>query len=467
MPVNRDRRWPSTTVVLVSIAVTGLAGGAVAALSGRAELADVVWAATTVAITIPAAWWVAEALWRRRFGSDVIAVLALAGTLAVGEFLAGAVIALMFSGGRALEERAAHRARRDLGTLLSRAPKFAHRRTAHGVETVDADAVRAGDRLIVRPGEVVPVDGLVDEGTAVIDESMITGEPVPVEFGPGGELRSGTVNAGSPVPMLATASTGESTYAGLVRLAREAAASSAPFVRMADRYAAFFLPATLLLAGAAWLFSGDSVRAVAVLVVATPCPLILAAPIAFVSGMSRCARRGVVVKGGAALDALGRARVLLFDKTGTLTVGRPALVDVASADGTNDTEVLRLAASLDQASPHVLAAAIVDAARALLAARADPNAIDEGHFAQHLYTADQPDGDTLLVSVTEAQKHLDQAGAEVVIEEVVADKRVVPKERVRLDKDVHTEERQVSDEVRKEQIETDGIDHGIRNRNEN
>lgn len=350
-----------TTTWLFAAAVAGVSAGVVSRLAGHADAADVVWVATACVVLVPAAWSVADGLRHRRFGSDVIAVLALVGTLLVGEYLAGAVIAVMFAGGQALEARATTRARRDLAALLSLAPRFAHRRTETGLVTIAAADVRRGDILVVRPGEVIPVDGTLESG-AVIDESMITGEPLPVELAPGGQVRSGTVNAGSPFELRADATASASTYAGLVRLARAAAADTAPFVRMADRYAAFFLPVTLVVAGVAWLLSGDAVRAVAVLVVATPCPLILAAPIAFVSGMSRCARRGVVVKDGAALDALGRATVLLFDKTGTVTQGRPELVEVVTAEGVDGAELLRLAASLEQVSQHVLAAAVVRAA---------------------------------------------------------------------------------------------------------
>ena len=216
------------------------------------------------------------------------------------------------------------------------------------------DVVR-GDRLLVSTGALVPVDGrlLTD---AVLDESALTGEPLPVERPAGDDVRSGVVNAGAPFDMVATAVAAESTYAGLVRLVEQAQAASAPFVRVADRLAVLFVPLTLLLAVAAWAFSGDPVRAVAVLVVATPCPLLLAAPIAFISGLSRAARIGVVIKGGGAFERLAAGRVILFDKTGTLTQGRPVLADVVTAERRVDPdELLRLAASLDQVSPHVLA----------------------------------------------------------------------------------------------------------------
>ena len=226
------------------------------------------------------------------------------------------------------------------------------------------DDVAPGDLLLVRPGEIVPVDGRVERDVAVLDESALTGESLPIERRSGDGVRSGAVNAGDSFMMRATRRAADSTYAGIVRLVAEAdaEASSAPFVRLADRYAVAFLAVTLAVAGLAWTLSGDAVRAVAVLVVATPCPLILAAPIAITSGLTRMASRGVVVKGGVALERLAAGRVLLLDKTGTLTVGRPVVTDIIPVAGRTADEVLRLAASLDQVSPHVVAAAIVGAA---------------------------------------------------------------------------------------------------------
>ncbi|HEY7815154.1 MAG TPA: heavy metal translocating P-type ATPase, partial [Nakamurella sp.] len=289
---------------------------------------------------------------------DIIAVLALAGALVVNEPFAGAMITVMLASGRLLEARAAARARRELSLLVERAPRSARRHVAGAVVEVPVDEVVVGDRLLVGTGEIVPVDGRL-LSTAVLDESALTGEPLPVERITGDDVRSGVVNAGQPIDLLATAVAAESTYAGVVRLVEQAQASSAPFVRAADRFAIYFVPLTLILAGVSWAVSGDPVLAVAVLVVATPCPLLLAAPIAIMSGLSRAAHVGVVIKGGGALEALAGGRVMLFDKTGTLTQGHPVLADVITAGGFDADEVLRLAASLDQVSPHVLASAIV------------------------------------------------------------------------------------------------------------
>jgi P-type E1-E2 ATPase len=227
----------------------------------------------------------------------------LVDALLVGEAFAGAMIAVMLATGVLLEARAAARALRELTLLVARAPRTARRHPLQGVVEVPVAEVARGDRVLVGSGEIVPVDGRL-LGRAVLDESALTGEPLPVERHPGGRGRSGVVNAGPPVDLVATALAAESTYAGLVRLVKQAQAQSAPFVRLADRFAVAFVPLTLVLAGAAWVATGQAVRAVPVLVVATPCPLLLAAPIAIMSGLSRVARAGVIIKGGSALERL-------------------------------------------------------------------------------------------------------------------------------------------------------------------
>jgi heavy metal translocating P-type ATPase len=307
-------------------------------------------------------WTMLAGLHRGRLGVDVIALLALVGALAVGEYLAAAVISFMVASGQALEAWAAGRARRDLRTLLQRAPRFAHRYDDDTLTVVPVEALEPADLVMVGPGEVVPTDGTLISA-AVLDESALTGESLPVERRAGDQLQSGVVNAGSPFDMRVTARAAQSAYAGVIRLVQEAEASQAPFVRLADRYALWFLLVTAAVAGVAWALGGIS-RAVAVLVVATPCPLILAAPVALVSGLSRAARRGIVIKGGAVLERLARCTTLLIDKTGTLTSGRPALASVVPAGTLPRDEILALAASLDQVSPHVLARALVDAAMA-------------------------------------------------------------------------------------------------------
>jgi heavy metal translocating P-type ATPase len=337
--------------------------GVLAWLAGAATVADAAWAIAIVVALGPLSVSVARDLLHRETGVDLIALLAMAGALALGQFLAGAVIGVMLSGGQALERYAADRARRELTALVSRAPQVVHLYEQGSLVSRGVDGVRPGDMLLVKPGEVVPVDGAVVSDLAVLDEAALTGESMPVEHAAGAVIRSGVVNAGPPFDMRATSSAEASTYAGIVRLVREAQASKAPFVRLADRYALWFLPITIGIAAAAWVFSGDPVRALAVLVVATPCPLILAAPVAIVAGISRAAHRGVIVKGGGALETLARAQTLVFDKTGTLTEGVARVASVEVDDGVAPDEVLRLAASLDQVSSHVFAESIVSAAR--------------------------------------------------------------------------------------------------------
>ncbi|HMM49875.1 MAG TPA: heavy metal translocating P-type ATPase, partial [Miltoncostaeaceae bacterium] len=231
------------------------------------------------------------------------------------------------------------------------------RRAGHLVDVAVAGVV-PGDIVVVRPGDVVPVDGLIIEQPALVDQSALTGEPLPVPLEIGAPVNSGSVNAGGPFAVRATRPAAESAYAAIVRLVRQAERQRAPFARMADRYAVGFLIVTLLLSGGAWLASGDPVRALAVLVVATPCPLILAAPIAFVAGVSRAARRGIIVKGAAVIEALGRAGTVLFDKTGTLTIGAPQVAAVTGTPGWEADRVLATAFALERLSAHVLADAV-------------------------------------------------------------------------------------------------------------
>ncbi|HEX9031799.1 MAG TPA: heavy metal translocating P-type ATPase [Streptosporangiaceae bacterium] len=348
-------------MLLLVVTVAGLVAGGLLHLAGSAAGGDVAWLVIGCCGAAYALWEVIDSLRHRRLGVDIVALLALVGAMAVGELLAAGVIAVMLASGRALEAWAAGRARRDLHALLARAPRTARRYEGDSLVIVGLDRVVPGDRLLIAPGELVPVDGTLTGGPAVLDEAALTGEALPVERAPGDPVRSGVVNAGAPFDLTASASAADSTYAGIVRLVSEAESSQAPFVRLADRYAVWFLLLTLAAAGGAWLAAGP-VRAVAVLVVATPCPLILAAPVALVSGLSVSARRGVVVKGGAVLERLAKCTTVLLDKTGTLTSGRPTLTSIVEAGDVPADRLLTLAASLDQVSQHVLAAAVVRAA---------------------------------------------------------------------------------------------------------
>jgi len=347
---------------LAVAALSGVVAGGLLHVFGIDRPAHLVWAATTALLLVPLTLSVVRSLLRRDVGVDAIALVSMTGALVLGEYLAGAVVALMLAGGNALEERANGRARRELTALVERAPRVALMRRGSELVEVPVDAVGPGDVVLVRAGEVVPVDGLVESEEAVLDESALTGEPLPVTVHRGGQVRSGVASAGGAFELRAVRPAAESAYAALVRLVTQAGEQRAPFVRMADRYAAFFLPVTTVVALLAWAFSGDPVRALAVFVVATPCPLILAAPIALMSGLSRTARAGIVVKGGGALERLGSARTVLLDKTGTITLGHPKFDRVISLNGLPEDEILLLAASLDRFSAHPLAAALVEGA---------------------------------------------------------------------------------------------------------
>ncbi|MCX2749612.1 heavy metal translocating P-type ATPase [Arthrobacter sp. MI7-26] len=307
-------------------------------------------------------------LFQGRWGIDLLAVTAIVSTLLVGEYIASLIIVLMLTGGDALEEFAHGRATHELKALLERAPRTAHRETGgNPVEEVPVGKIRSGDILLVKPSEIVPVDGLLLSPAGTFDESSLTGESLPVEHDKGDTVMSGSVNGEEAVRMVASATAADSQYSRIVALVQEAAASRAPTVRLADRYAVPFTVFAFLLAGVAWYLSRDAERFAQVLVVATPCPLLIAAPVAFLAGTSRAAHSGIIIKNAGTLEQLARVRTVVFDKTGTLTHGRPALhgirVSRTAAQGISADRILQLAASAEQSSSHVLAASVIDAAR--------------------------------------------------------------------------------------------------------
>jgi heavy metal translocating P-type ATPase len=348
---------------LVGLAVAGLSAGGVVHFTGARDAGRWAWAFTTGVVLVPTVVSVVHGILRRETGVDVIAVLAMASALALGEYLAGAIVAVMLTGGAALEQFAVARARRELTALLQRAPRTVHRRAGGELVDVDVASIVLGDVVVVKPGEVVPADGIVGPGSAVVDESALTGEARPVQLDEGEPVRSGGTNAGGAFELRVTAPAAESTYARIIRLVREAEESKAPFVRLANRYALAFLALTLALSALAWVLGASPTRALAVLVVATPCPLILAAPAAIIAGVSRAAKHGIIVKGGGPLETLARARVLLLDKTGTVTAARPEVVAVEALGATSGDELVRDAASVEQASLHPYAPAILAEAR--------------------------------------------------------------------------------------------------------
>ncbi|HEY8295296.1 MAG TPA: heavy metal translocating P-type ATPase, partial [Micrococcaceae bacterium] len=377
--VHRYPTVAATVLAGVAVAVLLIAGQPTAARGLASIFALAVAAYKTVGMV--------RDIVHGRWGIDLLAVMAILSTVAIGEYIASLIIVLMLTGGEALEDFAAGRARRELSALLARAPQIAHREQSTGaardqaardilVEDIPVGEVRVGDVLLVRPSEVVPVDGLLLSPAGSFDESALTGESLPVERTEGDPVLSGSVNGEAATRIRVAALLQDSQYSRIVALVREASASRAPVVRLADRYAVPFTLLALALAGAAWALSSDPARFAEVLVVATPCPLLIAAPVAFLGGMSRAAHAGIIVKNGGTLEVLARIRTAAFDKTGTLTHGRPALQEIRTVQATRAAagreELLQLAASAEQYSSHVLAGSVVEAARsrglALLAA---------------------------------------------------------------------------------------------------
>ncbi|MEY2813102.1 MAG: hypothetical protein RL579_7 [Actinomycetota bacterium] len=325
--------------------------------------ADIPWAIGGFIGLIPSIKWVLDELKDKQMGSDVLAIFSIVGALAIREFFAAAVISFMLASGRALESWAEGRADFALKSLIDRMPKLANRITKTGqLEVIKIEDVEINNRLLVKSGEIVPVDGIAQE-TCYLDQSALTGEPLPVLLEKEGSVISGTINAGNAFEMIASGNVSQSTYSGIVTMVRNSRAQSSPNIRLANKWALRFVPITIAMAALTFLLTGDATRTVAVLVVATPCPLILAVPIALVSGMSRATKSGAVIKGGAVLEKLSRAEIVLLDKTGTVTHGGPVITEIVTSSGITHEYALQMAASLDQYSPHVVAKSLVDEAK--------------------------------------------------------------------------------------------------------
>lgn len=363
-------RTPSSTVARYLVVLVTVAVGAVVIVlstAGAQEAGRWLASGYVALIIVWALIGMIRQVLHGHVGLDILAVVAMVATLAVGEYVASLIIVLMLSGGQALEDFATRRAKRELTALLDRAPRVAHtvsepKDGPESVRDVGADDVGVGDIVLVRPSEIVPVDGELLSESGSLDESSITGESLPVSHIAGDLVLSGSTNGSRAVRIRAMRRAADSQYQQIVALVREAQESKAPVVRLADRFAVPFTAVSLVIAGAAWTISGDPTRFAEVLVLATPCPLLIAAPVAFMGGLSRAAKAGVIVKGGAVIERLARVRSAAFDKTGTLTEGQPDLVEVRAAPGFDPDDVLALAASAEQYSTHVLAAEIRRAA---------------------------------------------------------------------------------------------------------
>ena len=363
--LERADARPWRAWVLPGIALLWLGVGFGARLVASPQLGDRVWLVGLVILGLPVVWNTVRQALHGHFATDLVATLAVIVAIVLVLPLAGLVIVLMQTGGEALDEYAEGRASAAVRALEEDAPRVAHllpHADVSEVEDLPVDAVRVGDFLLVRPGEMVPCDGEVVRGYSHVDTARLTGEPIPLQAEAGVKLLSGTLNLESALTIRATAIAGESQYARIVELVRSAQASKAPLQRVADRYAVWFTPITLLVCAIAYAASGDWGRVLAVLVVATPCPLILATPVAIIGGVNRAARSHVIVRNGGALEQLAAARTAVFDKTGTLTIGTPAVSSVVSLGRFSETELLRLAAAVENHSGHLLGRSVVTAA---------------------------------------------------------------------------------------------------------
>ncbi|MCX2697528.1 heavy metal translocating P-type ATPase [Ochrobactrum chromiisoli] len=348
---------------LLIFALCGLIIGLVLHFFNYTQSARLTWTIATLPVLASLFVDIIRSLWRREFGLDIVAAMSMSAALAFGETLAATIVALMYTGGAFLENFAEGQARREMHDLLSRVPRTAMRYENDHLQEVAVDIVRQDDRLLIRQGEIIPVDGSIASENAFINMSALTGESLPVSLSRGADVLSGSMNAGDAFDIVTKHEAKDSTYAGIVRLVEKAQHSKAPMSRLADRWSVGFLIVTIVIAFCAWWLTGDPIRAVAVLVVATPCPLILAVPVALVAGVSRCAHFGVLVKGARPLENMARINTLVLDKTGTLTDGRPQIVSIHVEQGFTENEVLRFAASLDQMSKHPMAQALVLAAQ--------------------------------------------------------------------------------------------------------
>lgn len=354
---DQVRHYPAFAATIL-VGIVGL----VLALSSLELAARILVSAFALLIAAIESVGMVRSILKKHYGIDILAVTAIIATVLVGEYWASIIIVLMFTGGEALEDFAERRAKRELTALLERTPVLAHRQDAYRTVDIPVSEVRIGDILIVKPGEVVPVDGKLTSSDATLDESSLTGESLPVERITGDDMISGSVNGANALTMIVSRRAEDSQYQRIVALVAEAAESKAPFVRMADRYAVPFTIIAYALAAVGWIISGQASRFAEVLVVATPCPLIIAAPVAFIAGMSRAAKHGIIVKNAGTLERLARVKTVAFDKTGTLTHGQPDLVDIRPV-GMSDMELLAFAAAAEQHSAHTLAHSIVVAAK--------------------------------------------------------------------------------------------------------
>lgn len=347
-----SRRYPIPVIAFASLVVGSVLHWAL----GFEELAHWIWLVALVVGGVPVVYETVRGMLRKQFAADIVAMLAILTALILNDAFPGVIIVLMQTGGRALEDYAYRRASSSLDQLLARSPRIAHLRHNDAIEDVEVGKIGIGDILVVRPGDIVPVDGSVSPSHhAQIDESSLTGEPLPKSKEAGGKVYSGTVNAGGAFEMKAEALSGQSQYAKIVELVRKAQQEKAPIQRLADKYAVWFTPIAVAMGVLGWAITGSLQTILAVFVVATPCALIFATPVAIISGINKAAKKGIIVKHGAAIEQVGKAQVVVFDKTGTITYGTPEIERIICLDGSSEDELLFKIASLEQLSSHPVA----------------------------------------------------------------------------------------------------------------
>jgi heavy metal translocating P-type ATPase len=348
---------------LLDLAFVAIAVGGGLYLSGQHLIANWIMGSVAIIETLPIIKSMWEDLRSGTYGIDILAITAIVTSVILRQDLAAMVVVIMLTGGESLEDYAERRAHSELDALLKGSPQQAHVLRGRKINDVKASAVKVGDKIIIRPGELVPVDSIIIEGSSSFNEASLTGESLPVSHGEGEQILSGSLNGDMLITAKAIRSASESQYQQIVKLVESAQASKAPFVRLADRYSIPFTGAAYILAVAAWVLSGHAIRFLDVIIVATPCPLLLAAPIALISGMSRASKYGIIVKTGSALEKLAEARTVIFDKTGTLTSGNLSLETVKAYPPFDKDKVLTLAASVEQNSAHIIGDAIVNAVK--------------------------------------------------------------------------------------------------------
>lgn len=350
------------TYTLPIFTLTGLILGVIFYFSDQKEISHWVWFATLILGGLPIAFQTIRGMFHGEFASDIVAMLAIITAIIMNEAFAGAVVVLMQSGGEALEKYGLRRASTSLEELLKRAPRFAFRKNNGSLDQIDVQEVRQGDILVVRPGDLVPVDGTIVSGETEIDESALTGEPLAHSKKEDDPVFSGSVTVNGAFEMRADKTSSESQYQKIVELVKKAQEEKAPIQRLADRYAIFFTPLTLFMSALGFLITKEPTTILSVLVVATPCPLILATPLAILCGINKAARTSIIVKGGAALEQIGNVKAVVFDKTGTITFGTPFVEEVVPLNHVSTEDLLKSAAAIEQLSSHSVAKAIVEKA---------------------------------------------------------------------------------------------------------